>query len=479
MRNYQVAETKTIQVDGQDYLFLVADKAIFEMDRSTKATLVELGRKKPLTRQEILAGLTGIPAEDRDEFFRELLKRRVLIAKNESVSGHDNSQIHQASIPLKTLILHLTDACNLRCDYCYHTEWSDKPVEKKVMDTAAAHHAVDFLIEQSGDLGEIVLVFFGGEPLLNFKLIPAVVDYARQKASAKGKKVNFAVTTNGTLLRDEIVEYLQHNNIGVTVSLDGFDDIHDRYRRFPDGSPSYAVTLPKLQRLLDQSNHRPAVARVTLVDKPDRVPQILDHLLKLGFAEVGFAPVTTGHPDFQLDGQAMDLLLNEFENLAENFLQAAREGKFFGFSNLIDLLVSLHQGEVMNYPCGAGLGLFAVDPLGRLYLCQRFTGIDEFNMGDVFDGFNHNKLAKFREEAEISNKTDCRKCWVRTICTGGCYHEACVREGSHLKPNLHYCEWIKRWSEIGLEVYCQLAVEHPEYLEQLCLSRGYPAEPGL
>jgi len=473
MDTYHVAETKTIQVGGKDYLYLVADKAIFEMDRSTTSTLADLGGKDSLTRADIQASLVGIPAEDRDTYFQDLLKRRVLISENETVVRRDDYKIHQSSIPLKTLILHLTDACNLRCQYCYHAEWPSKSSETKAMDEAAAHQAVDFLVEHSGDLEEIVLVFFGGEPLLNFKLIPSVVDYACQKASEKGKKIDFAITTNGTLLQDEIVEFLQHHNVGITVSLDGFDDVHNRYRRFPDGSPSYAVLLPKLKRLLNQSQNRPVVARVTLVEKPDRVPQILDHLLKLGFVEVGFAPVTTGHPDYQLGSFEMDRLLDAFQNLSKKFLQVAREGNFFGFSNLIDLLVSLHQGEVMNYPCGAGLGLFAVDPLGGLYLCQRFTGIDEFYMGDIFQGFDRNKLGKFREEAGISNKTECRQCWVRTICTGGCYHEACVREGSHLKPNLHYCDWIKRWSEIGLEVYCRLATEHPDYLEKLCMSRGY------
>jgi len=473
MNTYHVAETKTIQVDDKDYLFLVRDKAIFEMDQSTKSALADLERKDGLTPAEIRSCLPGLPAEDGDDFLYDLLKRRVVIAENETVVRSDDSEIHQVPIPLKTLILHLTDACNLRCQYCYHAEWSAKHAETEMMGEAAARQAVDFLVEHSGNLEEIVLVFFGGEPLLNFKLIPSVVDYARQQASEKGKKISFAMTTNGTLLRDEIVDFLHHNHISVTVSLDGFDEVHDRYRRFPDGSPSYAVVLPKLKRLLNHSQNRPVVARVTLVEKPDRVPQILDHLLTLGFAEVGFAPVTTGHPEYQLGGREMDLLLNEFEDLSKKFLQVARKGEFFGFSNLIDLLVSLHQGEVMNYPCGAGLGLFSVDPLGRLYLCQRFTGIDAFHMGDIFHGFDRNKLMKFREEAEISNKAECRQCWVRTICTGGCYHEACVREGSHLKPNLHYCEWIKRWSEIGLEVYCRLASAHPDYLDKLCMSRGY------
>ena len=222
-----------------------------------------------------------------------------------------------------------------------------------------------------------------------------------------------------------------------------------------------------------RSNAKPAVARVTLVEDPGRVPQILDHLLGLGFAEVGFAPVTTGHPDYQLSNHDMDILLGEFQHLSQKFLSAAKERRFYGFSNIIDMLVSLHQGEVMNYPCGAGLGLFSIDPQGQLYLCQRFTGQDEFCMGDIFKGFNLENLETFRDQAEISNKADCRRCWVRTICTGGCYHEACVREGSHLKPNLHYCEWIKQWSEIGLDTYCRLAAADPAYLEMLCMSRGH------
>ena len=473
MSKFRVAENKTIRTDGRDYIFLVADKAIFEMDAPTRTVLDDLYSKGALTRQEVMAGLACGPNENRQDLFRGLLKRRVIIPADKGASVSKNVKPHSVSIPLKTLILHLTNACNLNCRYCYHAEWDLNQAKKKVMGIEVARRAVDFLLDYAGELEEVVLVFFGGEPLLNFKVIPAVVDYACQKASGKGKKINFAITTNGTLLSEEIIAFFQDKNIGVTVSMDGFASVHDRYRRFADGSPSYAMMLPKIKRLLNRSDQRPAVARVTLVEDPGKAPQILDHLLGLGFAEVGFAPVTTGHPDYQLSSHDMDLLLGEFQNLSQKFLYAAQERRFYGFSNIIDMLVSLHQGEVMNYPCGAGLGLFSIGPHGRLYLCQRFTGQDEFCMGDIFNGFDQKKLETFRDQAEISNKADCRQCWVRTICTGGCYHEACVREGNHLKPNLHYCGWIKQWSGIGLETYCRLATADPEYLEMLCMSRGY------
>jgi len=473
MNTFSVAENKTIRIVGRDFLFLVADKAIFEMDSSTRNILDDLYPKGVLTQQEVMAGLTCVSAQQREELFQGLLKRRVIIPVNNEESISKRGKPHNASIPLKTLIMHLTDACNLSCRYCYHAEWDQNSRQKKGMRLEVAHKAVDFLFDHAGELEEVVLVFFGGEPLLNFKVIPAVVDYACQKASEDGKKVTFAITTNGTLLTEEIIDFFRQKNIGVTVSMDGTESVHDRYRRFPDGSPSYGIMLPKIKRLLNGSDNRPAVARVTLVEGPDKVPQILDHLLDLGFTEVGFAPVTTGHPDYQLSNHDMDLLLGEFQNLSQKFLYAAEKRRFYGFSNVIDMLVALHQGEVMNYPCGAGLGLFSTDPRGKLYLCQRFTGQEEFCMGDIFNGFNHEKLETFRDQAEISNKADCKRCWARTICTGGCYHEACVREGNHLKPNLHYCEWIKQWSEIGLETYCQLATTDPEYLEMLCMSRGY------
>jgi uncharacterized protein len=473
MHQFRVAEHKMIRAQGKDCIFLVADKAIFEMDAPTKTVLDDLYPKGALTQQEVIAGLTCVSAEQRQELFRDLHKRRVIVALNNHAPASKKAQLHNVSIPLKTLILHLTEACNLNCRYCYHAEWDVKPGKKEVMRSDVAHRAVDFLFDHAGELEEVVLVFFGGEPLLNFKVIPEVVDYANQKASETGKKINFAITTNGTLLTQEIIDFFQDKNIGITVSIDGFENVHDRYRRFPDGSPSYGILIPKIKNLLNHSEKRPAVARVTLVEDPNKVPQILDHLLDLGFAEVGFAPVTTGHSDYQLSRHDMDLLLGEFQNLSQKFLHAAEERKLYGFSNIIDMLVSLHQGEVMNYPCGAGLGLFSVDPDGRLYLCQRFTGENEFCMGDIFNGFNQKKLGEFRAQAEISNKADCNQWWVRTICTGGCYHEACVREGNHLKPNLHYCEWIKQWSQIGLQTYCQLATADPEYLEMLCMSRGY------
>lgn len=473
MERYRVAENKWIESDGRDYLFLVADKAVFEVDAETKALLAKWALRPEFTREEVLDPLQGMPRGEAEELFAGLLQRRAVLPVNGA--GGPGLQLSAAprDIPLKTLVLHVAESCNLRCRYCYHGEKQDGNGGRRQMSRDVATRAVDFLFERSGGIEDLVLVFFGGEPLLNFETIRCAAGYAKEQAAASGKRVNFAVTTNGTLLTPEIVDFFQEHDVSITVSLDGFQEIHDRYRKFADGRPSYEVILPRVRHLLDRARKRPVTARVTVVDEPEKVPQVLDHLLSLGFVEAGFAPVTTGHPEYQLDGRQMDELLDAFRLLSHRFLEAAEEEKFFGFSNLIDLLVSLHLGEVMHYPCGAGLGLFSVDAGGRLFLCQRFTGQETYCMGDIFKGFDAERLGSFRKEAQIGNKEECCTCWARTICTGGCYHEACVREGSHLRPNLHYCEWIRRWGEIGLDVYCRIAARWPDLLEMLCISRGH------
>lgn len=470
MGRFRVAENKRIQVGGKEFLFLPTDKAIFETDPSTRRILERFSKKGEFALEDMARALPGGSEKARKEAARDLVKCRAVVPVG-GPKADKTAKAVEKPVPLKTVVLHVTEACNLRCAYCY--EQRENSNLAPAMGVRVGRKAVEFLFDHSGNSEEVVLVFFGGEPLLNMRTIRSVTEYAEHLGKERGKRVNFALTTNGTLLNDRNIDFFETHSVGITVSLDGVEEVQDRYRRFPDGRPTYQVILPRIRRLLEKARKRPVVARVTLVRAPGDLSARLDHLLGLGFVEAGFSPVTTGHPNFQLNNAQMDLLLDEFRRLAGRFLEAVPQRKFFGFSNLIDLLVSLHQGELMAYPCGAGLGLFSVDSRGRLYLCQRFTGQEAFCMGDVFNGFDQEKLAKFREEARIENKEECRSCWVRTLCTGGCYHEACVREGSHLRPNTHYCEWIKRWTELGLETYCRIAAEWPEYLDMLSMSRGF------
>ena len=131
-----------------------------------------------------------------------------------------------------------------------------------------------------------------------------------------------------------------------------------------------------------------------------------------------------------------------------------------------DTLEEIHKGMSKAYPCGAGLGLMGVATDGDVALCHRFAGSDEHKLGSVFDGVDHSRQDDFLTKHHIANKTDCATCWARPLCAGGCYHEAHTRYGSTVEPNLHYCEWIRAWTNTCLEVYGTLAERKPEFLMQ-------------
>lgn len=473
MQTFALTDYKIVDVDDCKYLFIVPQNAIFEADAQTIEMLdrsVDWSKAAPRSQQDFLARFPGSLPEKQEVFAQ--LKQIGLLRPSQVPLPAEPDPAGQRRMPVKTLVLHVTDACNLNCRYCYY-HGGDKPAGSVPMTPEISHQAVDFLMDASRFLDKVEIVFFGGEPLLNLKLIADVVDYAKTAAAEKGKTVDFALTTNATLLTEKTVAFLTENRIGVTVSIDGLPEVHDRYRRFPDDGPSFEVILPGIERLLSAGGVKPLVARVTVAGDPETVPDSLDYLLNLGFAEAGFAPVTTTDPAYRLGTKRMQKLLTQFERLSERFLDRARQDRFLGFTNLIDLLVTLHEGEVKAYPCGAGLGLFSVSTNGGLYLCQRLTGQGKAAMGDIFNGVDVAKLENFRKTVHLSSKQGCRECWAQVICAGGCYHEALVNQGELTSANHHYCDWIKRWIEIGLRVYGRLQSDNPDYLDKLSALRGH------
>lgn len=448
-------------------MFLSGENALFEVDAPFGQDVDRWARHGTFGMEEFLASLEGSRVEQ-ERAFADLLQRHIVVPVEE-IPHRGAAHVH---MPVRTLVLSLTDACNLSCDYCYHAARRSFPRTLTWMSEEVGRRAIDFLIESSGPVRDLTVVFFGGEPLLHFEVLSLIAGYARSREKVTNKRFSFALTTNGTLCSDQIMRLLKEERFAVTVSIDGPSHFENRHRRFVDGTPAHDAVLGNVLTLARGEYAVPAVARVTLTNPFQGLSEVLEGLLAAGFCEVGFGPVTTNDPALQLGTDALEVLLREFRRLAERTLEAAMRGELYGFSNLIDLLVTLHEGDVKHYPCGAGLGLFSVDQRGGLYLCQRFTGEESFCVGDVYRGFDSVKLASFRKEAEVTRRGACRECWVRNFCAGGCYHEAWVREGDPFVPTAHYCEWIKEWVRMGLEVYARMALACPDYLERLSRLRG-------
>jgi len=367
------------------------------------------------------------------------------------------------------MVLNVTNQCNLACTYCYEYG-EDKIVDtehgkqSKFMSESTAAESVDFLLNASGRVAH--LTFFGGETLLNFPVLQSTIAYARRRAAELGKEIDFSLTTNATLLRPEIIEFLADNRIGVTISIDGPREMQDRFRVFHGGAGSYDVVAPKIQELLRRHRSRPIGARVTLTSETLDIRRIYRHLTEeIGFWEVGFAPVTTSpNQQYAIGDRGFDRMLDQFNALAADFLECAAADRHHGFSNVKDTLEEIHKGVSKAYPCGAGLGLLGVSTDGDVAVCHRFAGSDAHKLGTVRGGIDREAQAAFLEQHHIAAKTDCHTCWARPLCSGGCYHEAHVRYGTTTRPNLHYCEWIRGWTDTCLKIYGELAERNPAFL---------------
>lgn len=424
------------------------------------------------TRQKVEAQcLENYSVEAITEALDELIQLSI-ITVNGQVGGLSRTpDIPQGELPIQTLVFHLINECNLGCTYCYAGD-GEYGAPMKIMNEDTAKKALDFLIEASKDADSVNVILFGGEPTLNWKLLEYIVLYGTEAASVANKTIEFSMTTNGTLLTERKVAFIVEHNIGVSISMDGDEETHDKFRPFQSGRGSYDLVNKNARHLITQHKTKPIAARVTLTKHFPRVKETFNHLMAMGFHEVGFAPVSETDEAFILNTSEMTRLLDEFEELTELFIEAAKNDRYMGFSNLVNILVELHTGVNKAYGCGAGLGFYAVSPSGDLYLCHRFNEQDEYKMGSIFEGVNRNFQQQLLQELHVDNKTTCSKCPLKHTCSGGCYYEAKERQGDITAPNLHYCNWMYRWYSIGLQAYVRIMEENPTFLDRVA---GLPA----
>ena len=466
---------------GQHFLYMVPSAGVFHVDTPSWEVLRTLDGG-PMSAEELTSALADrYQAQEVADAIQELQEIRA-IGDVRLPPERSLPVMPPQDFPLTTMVLNVTNKCNLACTYCYEygedkivdTDCDSKP---KFMSEETARESVDFMFREAGSNRAVNLTFFGGETLLNFKVLKKTLAYAQDKAVVVGKEVRFSLTTNATLLRPEVIEWIVDNEVGVTISIDGPKESQDQFRVFKNGMGSYELVLPKIKELLKRHTAHLIGARVTLTRQNLDIMKIFRHLTEdLGFWSVGFAPVTTANGrDYAIEGDGFGSMLAQFAELAEEFKEAALENRHHGFSNLNETLEEIHKGMSKAFPCGAGLGLMGVATDGDVALCHRFAGSEEHNIGSVQNGVDRVKQSRFLEMHHIANKTDCHTCWARPLCAGGCYHEAHTRYGTTAKPNLHYCDWVRSWTDTCLRVYGEIATHNPDFLRQYDTPAPVPA----
>jgi len=456
-----------VEVKDKSFIFHIPTTSLFERDELTGDILSSIQRQNSPTDSSLISELSS--RYNKADIRSALGELKSLSLVGEKGLNHGVEEFVPLALdnaPLTTVVLSVNTGCNLSCTYCYKEDL-DVPSAGKKMDLETAKQSINMLLEESPDQPRYNVVFFGGEPLSNFTLIKDVIRYSEDLFTSKGKIVDFSMTTNATLLTERHVEYFDKHNVGLSVSIDGPKAYHDRNRISVTGQGTYDTVASKVKMLLSKYNSRPVGARVTLTTGVTDIDTIWDHLFNtLGFSEVGFAPVTSGDiSDYNLKPDELIAVFTNMKKLGEKYLVAALQNKTIGFSNLHQLITDIHEGTKKALPCGAGVGMVAVDHEGGLNLCHRFTGSDQPLLGDVKNGLDTDVLNKFLNNRLDKTDVDCSTCNIRNLCAGGCYHESYARYGDPAKPTLHYCDLMKDWVDFGIHVYTQIMEHNPSFYD--------------
>jgi uncharacterized protein len=459
---FQPQNAHRVKVDSRDLLFHVPTTSLFEIDDLDGAVLGLFAEKGRVAEADVRARFGGHDPDEVARRIRGLLDLEIVT--DGRPPSPERPAVKISNFPLTTIVLNVNTGCNLSCSYCYKEDL-DTPSNSRRMAFDTAVRSIDLLLQESPDRDSYNIVFFGGEPLSNMALIRQVVAHAEPRFAALGKEVGFTLTTNATLLTEEIVDFLDAHRFGLTVSMDGPKALHDRNRKTVGGKGSYEIVAAKARMLLSRYRARPVGARVTLTAGVTAVEAIWDHLRNdIGFFEVGFSPVTSGPmAAFNLNGDELGEVFAGMKALGRRYRDEALGGRNIGFSNMHQLMQDLWEGRSKALPCGAGVGMLAVDHAGGLNLCHRFTGSDMDLFGDVRTGIEKEKLSGFIEARADRADKGCATCRIRNLCSGGCYHESYAHFSDPLKPTYHYCDLMRDWVDFGIEVYGDLIAKAPAY----------------
>jgi len=398
------------------------------------------------------------PRFSRDEICTALAELRELEAAGQLFSEdiYENQlSVHEAFSQtkpvVKALCLHIAHDCNLRCRYCFAST-GDFGVKRTLMPASVGKKAIDFLIEKSGSRRNLEVDFFGGEPLMNFDVVKEIVMYALERQKKTGKNFRFTITTNAMLLNEDHKKFINKYMGNVVLSLDGRREVNDRMRVRADGTGSYDTILPRIKDMAESRGQDNYYVRGTFTRENLDFSKDVLHLADLGFKQISVEPVVAAKDTgFDLRREDLPVLFKEYEDLALEYVKRHKESRGFNFFHF---MIDLEQGPCVikrMKGCGSGHEYLAVTPEGDLYPCHQFVGMEQFKMGNVNNSFDiDDSICSMFRKQNIYIKDECRKCWARFFCSGGCAANAYQFNGCLDKPYDIGCELERKRVECAL-----------------------------
>lgn len=420
-----------------------------------------------------------------EQYFKSLLEMGFFQNKKWIAIKHPSTSLLKEYLnsSISALTLQVTQNCNLRCEYCpYSGGYNNRSHNSKKMDFETAKRAVDFYIKHSYDLPNLNISFYGGEPLLEFSLIKQIVEYVKIKGF--GKEFKFRMTTNATLMNDEIIRFLVENNFNVTISLDGPKELHDRYRKTTDGKGSYETIMEKIEYINKKFPQFVENILINCVIDPGADFGCLNNFFT-DYEEVNdymtnFNTIAREELKDETKFLASDLYIQNYNfELFKMFMSRIdRIDKTFVskivqsyYSHMMSVLaernISMNDSEESHPggPCIPGSHKLFVDIHGKFYPCEKLNECsNDVIIGDLDKGFNIENVEKILNIGNIT-EDDCKNCWCSKFCYLCVLYSQENGEISKEKRKSH-CHSVKKETESLFRNYC-LVKEVNEYEESI------------
>ncbi|MGG3284380.1 thioether cross-link-forming SCIFF peptide maturase [Paenibacillus solani] len=362
---------------------------------------------------------------------------------------------------VKALCLNVAHTCNLSCDYCFASQGKYNG-DRAIMSFEVGQRAIDFLLENSGHHRNLDIDFFGGEPLMAWKTVKQIVAYARIKEQEYKKKFRFTFTTNGMLLSDEVTDFLNKEMYNVVLSLDGRKEVHDRLRTTANGKGSYEHIVPKFQEFVQKRGDQEYYVRGTYTGNNVDFTNDIFHIADLGFDKISMEPVICDPREtYALTEEDLPEIYNQYEILAKEMIKRGEQDEGFTFYHY---MLDLSEGPCIQKRitgCGSGTEYLAVTPWGELFPCHQFVGDEEYSMGNIWDGITKPELQSQFKQSNCYSKPECKDCWAKLYCSGGCPANSLHATGSINGTYDFSCDVFRK------RVECSMMVKVAESMREM------------
>lgn len=400
-------------------------------------------------------------------FDKNLIEKRVgliNLLRSKGILSAENlskTEVQRYEPSLTSINLFLTNNCNLRCKYCFEeSNYKAFDIDKEII-----KKSIDFLHRNKEKTKTPTIYFFGGEPLLKVELINFINEYINN--NKKSFEFNFGITTNGTILNDDIYKLLTNMNVNIMLSLDGSEYQQNLNRKFASGKGSYNTVKENIKTYLQNDLDKISV-RNTITKSDIKYLETYRYFKKNKFKSLISVPVSTNSLNDKLSKNNVDVIIKNSVKIVEEALDDILNGNetlmvsFFYQSKLYPI------NETNSY-CGAGIKSVAIDTNGDIYVCHRFVNNKKFQIGNVFDNdiddklmFNQNLYRSRYKQLE-----KCSECWALSLCKGGCMHENLMEGGDINHTDHTLCELRKAWHEISIAMYAILCEKKPKMIKHL------------